>query len=149
MSSPAWRGGPTGAVPSLSAWLAKKPQAAGVETTGAYFAGAMHEFCGASAVFELAEQAQQDAAAHFLSDFGETGPVEAAIRFCWVELAAEPDGARHAHCSGGCPGARSSYGAGSSERLLMPLSAIDPSAVDQGVGCAAAGRVACRPTALC
>ncbi len=41
----------------------KKLQAAGVETTGSYFAGAMHEFFGASAVFELAEQAQQDAAA--------------------------------------------------------------------------------------
>jgi hypothetical protein len=34
----------------------------------------MHEFFGASAVFELAEQAQQDAAQHLLAAFGTAGP---------------------------------------------------------------------------
>ena len=58
--------------------FAKKLEAAGVETTSSSFAGAMHEFFGASAVFELAEQAQQDAAAHFLSGFDMTAPGTAA-----------------------------------------------------------------------
>ena len=55
--------------------FAKKLQAAGVETSESYFPGAMHEFFGASAVFELAEQAQQDAARHVCAAFGTTGPV--------------------------------------------------------------------------
>ncbi len=70
----------------------KKLQAAGVETTGSYFAGAMHEFFGASAVFELAEQAQQDAAAHFRSGFGETAPVTAAAAVGGSEVKVYPPG---------------------------------------------------------
>ncbi|MCW2616674.1 MAG: putative lipase [Frankiales bacterium] len=53
--------------------FANKLEAAGVDTRTAYFPGAMHEFFGASAVFELAEQAQQDAAQQFLSAFAATG----------------------------------------------------------------------------
>jgi acetyl esterase len=52
--------------------FAKRLSVAGVATTERYYAGAMHEFFGASAVFELAEQAQQEAAQHFLSAFGPT-----------------------------------------------------------------------------
>jgi len=70
----------------------KKLQAAGVETTGSYFAGAMHEFFGASAVLELAEQAQQDAAAHFRSGFGETAPVTAAAAAGGSEVKVYPPG---------------------------------------------------------
>ncbi len=47
--------------------FAKKLQAAGVETRESYYPGAFHEFFGASAVFTLAEQAQQDAAQHILA----------------------------------------------------------------------------------
>lgn len=50
--------------------FAKKLQAAGVATTESYYPGAFHEFFGASAVFELAEQAQQDAAAHITAAVG-------------------------------------------------------------------------------
>jgi acetyl esterase len=57
--------------------FARRLQSAGVATSESYFAGAMHEFFGASAVFELAEQAQQDAAQHFLSAFGGGGTTEA------------------------------------------------------------------------
>ena len=53
--------------------FAKRLQAAGVPVSEAYFPGAMHEFFGASAVFELAEQAQQDAARHVTSAFGTSG----------------------------------------------------------------------------
>ena len=50
--------------------FAKRLQAAGATASEAYFPGAMHEFFGASAAFELAEQAQQDAARHFSAAFG-------------------------------------------------------------------------------
>ncbi|MCW2607016.1 MAG: putative lipase [Frankiales bacterium] len=50
--------------------FARRLQAAGVATTASYFPGAMHEFFGASAVLELAEQAQQDAAAHLTEALG-------------------------------------------------------------------------------
>ncbi|MCW2680720.1 MAG: putative lipase [Frankiales bacterium] len=53
--------------------FARKLHAAGVDTRESYFPGAMHEFFGAAAVFELAEQAQQDAAQQFLAAFGSTG----------------------------------------------------------------------------
>ena len=53
--------------------FARNLQAAGVDTQEAYFPGAMHEFFGASAVFELAEQAQQDAAQHLTRAFGTGG----------------------------------------------------------------------------
>jgi len=42
-------------------------EAAGVPTTHRYFAGVMHEFFGAAAVLEEAEQAQQAAAEHILA----------------------------------------------------------------------------------
>ena len=50
--------------------FAKKLESAGVDSRLSHFPGAMHEFFGASAVFELAEQAQQDAAQHFTAAFG-------------------------------------------------------------------------------
>ena len=50
--------------------FATRLEAAGVPVSQAYFPGAMHEFFGASAVFELAEQAQQDAARHLAQAFG-------------------------------------------------------------------------------
>jgi len=49
-------------------------EAAGVETTHRYFPGVMHEFFGASAVLDEAEQAQQGAAAHFLAAFDRPAP---------------------------------------------------------------------------
>ncbi|MCZ2829028.1 alpha/beta hydrolase fold domain-containing protein [Modestobacter sp. VKM Ac-2986] len=52
-------------------------EAAGVETTHRYFPGVMHEFFGASAVLAEAEQAQQDAAAHFRAAFDR--PAAAAV----------------------------------------------------------------------
>ena len=45
-------------------------EAAGVATTHRYYQGVMHEFFGASAVLDKAEQAQQEAARHFLAAFG-------------------------------------------------------------------------------
>ena len=45
-------------------------EAAGVPTNHTYYPGVMHEFFGASAVLDKAEQAQQEAARHFLAAFG-------------------------------------------------------------------------------
>jgi len=53
--------------------FARDLEAAGVATTHAYYEGVMHEFFGASAVLDKAEQAQQDAAQHFLTAFGSAG----------------------------------------------------------------------------
>ena len=50
--------------------FARKLEAAGVPTTHEYYEGVMHEFFGASAVLDKAEQAQQSAARHFLAAFG-------------------------------------------------------------------------------
>ena len=50
--------------------FARNLEAAGVETSESYYPGAFHEFFGASAVFELAEQAQQDAARHIRAAVG-------------------------------------------------------------------------------
>ena len=50
--------------------FAARLDAAGAPVSQAYFPGAMHEFFGASAVFDLAEQAQQDAARHLTQAFG-------------------------------------------------------------------------------
>ncbi|MGY1858122.1 alpha/beta hydrolase fold domain-containing protein [Modestobacter sp. SYSU DS0290] len=49
--------------------FARDLEAAGVPTTHRYFAGVMHEFFGAAAVLDEAEQAQQDAAAHLTRAF--------------------------------------------------------------------------------
>lgn len=48
-------------------------EAAGVATTHRYYEGVMHEFFGASAVLDKAEQAQQEAARHFLAAFDTGG----------------------------------------------------------------------------
>jgi len=53
--------------------FAQDLQAAGVQTTHRYYEGVMHEFFGASAVLDKAEQAQQEAAQHFLGAFGASG----------------------------------------------------------------------------
>ena len=53
--------------------FARDLEAAGVATTHGYYEGVMHEFFGASAVLDKAEQAQQDAAQHFLTAFGSAG----------------------------------------------------------------------------
>jgi acetyl esterase len=53
--------------------LARKLEAAGVPTTHRYFAGVMHEFFGAAAVLDEAEQAQQEAAAHLTRAFTGVG----------------------------------------------------------------------------
>ncbi|MGX5654692.1 alpha/beta hydrolase fold domain-containing protein [Geodermatophilus nigrescens] len=50
--------------------FARKLEAAGVPTTHTYYAGVMHEFFGAAAVLDEAEQAQQEAARHFQRAFG-------------------------------------------------------------------------------
>ncbi len=50
--------------------FATRLEAAGTPVSQVHFPGAMHEFFGASAVFELAEQAQQDAARHLAMAFG-------------------------------------------------------------------------------
>ena len=52
--------------------FAQNLEAAGVATTHRYYAGVMHEFFGAAAVLDEAEQAQQEAAAHFTRVFGTT-----------------------------------------------------------------------------
>ncbi|GAB3344693.1 alpha/beta hydrolase fold domain-containing protein [Modestobacter lapidis] len=48
-------------------------EAAGVPTTHRYYTGVMHEFFGASAVLDKAEEAQQEAAQHLLRAFGAPG----------------------------------------------------------------------------
>ena len=48
-------------------------EAAGVRTTHRYYEGVMHEFFGAAAVLDEAEQAQQEAARHFRTVFGTAG----------------------------------------------------------------------------
>lgn len=45
---------------------------AGAAVTASYYEGVMHEFFGAAAVLDKAEQAQQEAAAHFLRAFDTT-----------------------------------------------------------------------------
>ena len=50
--------------------FARDLEAAGVATTHRYYEGVMHEFFGASAVLDKAEQAQQEAAQHFRRAFG-------------------------------------------------------------------------------
>lgn len=50
--------------------FAQNLEAAGVATTHRFYEGVMHEFFGAAAVLEKAEQAQQEAAAHFTRAFG-------------------------------------------------------------------------------
>ena len=52
--------------------FAQDLEAAGVATTHRYYAGVMHEFFGAAAVLDEAEQAQQEAAAHLTRAFGTT-----------------------------------------------------------------------------
>ncbi|MCY1141597.1 alpha/beta hydrolase fold domain-containing protein [Actinoplanes sp. Pm04-4] len=49
--------------------FAQDLQKAGVATTHRYYEGVMHEFFGASAVLDKAEQAQQEAAQHFITAF--------------------------------------------------------------------------------
>jgi acetyl esterase len=51
--------------------FAQKLEAAGVPTTHRYYEGVMHEFFGASAVLDKAEQAQREAADHFDRAFGK------------------------------------------------------------------------------
>jgi acetyl esterase len=53
-------------------------QAAGVPATDLYYQGVMHEFFGAAAVLLKAEQAQREAAHHFLRAFGASRPTVAA-----------------------------------------------------------------------
>jgi acetyl esterase/lipase len=53
--------------------FARKLQAAGVPTDHRYYAGVMHEFFGASAVLDKAEQAQLEAARHFTRAFAAAG----------------------------------------------------------------------------
>lgn len=55
-------------------------EAAGVATTHRYYEGVMHEFFGASAVLDKAEQAQQEAAQHFRAAFGGAGAGVAGTR---------------------------------------------------------------------
>lgn len=50
--------------------FARDLEAAGVPTTHRHYAGVMHEFFGAAAVLDEAEQAQQEAATHFTRAFG-------------------------------------------------------------------------------
>ncbi|MGY5883604.1 alpha/beta hydrolase fold domain-containing protein [Modestobacter lacusdianchii] len=52
---------------------ARKLEAAGVRTTHRHYPGVMHEFFGAAAVLDEAEQAQQEAARHFRRAFGTAG----------------------------------------------------------------------------
>ena len=56
--------------------FARKLQSAGVATQSSYYKGAMHEFFGASAVFDLAEQAQQEAAHHLMRAFSGEPPID-------------------------------------------------------------------------
>ncbi|RBY95372.1 alpha/beta hydrolase [Blastococcus sp. TF02-8] len=50
--------------------FAQNLEAAGVATTHRHYDGVMHEFFGAAAVLDEAEQAQQEAATHFTRAFG-------------------------------------------------------------------------------
>ena len=50
-------------------------EAAGVATTHRYYARVMHEFFGAAAVLDEAQQAQQEAAAHLTRAFGSASVV--------------------------------------------------------------------------
>ncbi|MGY1835763.1 alpha/beta hydrolase fold domain-containing protein [Blastococcus sp. SYSU DS0510] len=59
--------------------FAEKLEAAGVPTTHRYYPGVMHEFFGAAAVLEKAEQAQQEAARHFVRAFGAARPAVGAV----------------------------------------------------------------------
>ena len=76
--------------------FARKLEAAGVRTTHSYYKGAMHEFFGASAVFELAEQAQQEAAHHILHAFAGIEPRPA-------EIVNEPIAGKHFQPDYGAP----------------------------------------------
>ncbi|CCG03767.1 alpha/beta hydrolase fold domain-containing protein [Blastococcus saxobsidens] len=58
--------------------FAQDLEAAGVATTHQSYAGVMHEFFGAAAVLDKAEQAQQEAAQHFLRAFGAARPAVGA-----------------------------------------------------------------------
>jgi acetyl esterase len=58
--------------------FAAQLDAAGVPTTHRYFEGVMHEFFGAAAVLDKAEQAQQEAAQHFVRAFGAARPAVGA-----------------------------------------------------------------------
>jgi acetyl esterase len=58
--------------------FAQNLKAAGVATTHRYYEGVMHEFFGAAAVLDKAEEAQQEAAQHFVRAFGATRPTVAA-----------------------------------------------------------------------
>lgn len=53
--------------------FARRLEAAGVPTTCTRYPGVMHEFFGASAVLDKAEQAQRQAAQHFLEAFAAAG----------------------------------------------------------------------------
>jgi acetyl esterase len=55
-------------------------EAAGVPATDRHYEGVMHEFFGAAAVLDKAEQAQREAAQHFLRAFGAARPEAAATR---------------------------------------------------------------------
>jgi acetyl esterase/lipase len=52
--------------------FARRLEAAGVPTTLHHYEGVMHEFFGAAAVLDKADQAQHEAAHHFLRAFGTT-----------------------------------------------------------------------------
>lgn len=54
--------------------FAQNLEAAGVPTTHQHYAGVMHEFFGAAAVLDKAEEAQQLAAGHFRQAFAATRP---------------------------------------------------------------------------
>ena len=54
-------------------------EAAGVATTHSYYPGVMHEFFGASAVLDKAEQAQQEAAQHIVRALGAARPSVGAV----------------------------------------------------------------------
>ncbi|SEK69980.1 Acetyl esterase/lipase [Blastococcus sp. DSM 46786] len=58
--------------------FAENLEAAGVATTHRYYAGVMHEFFGAAAVLDKAEQAQQEAAQHFVRALGAARPAVGA-----------------------------------------------------------------------
>jgi acetyl esterase/lipase len=50
--------------------FARRLEAAGVATTARHYDGVMHEFFGAAAVLQKAEDAQQEAARHLTAAFG-------------------------------------------------------------------------------
>jgi acetyl esterase len=64
--------------------FARRLDAAGVPTASSYYKGAMHEFFGASAVFELAEQAQQEAAQHLIRAFTGQAPLASSVTGAWI-----------------------------------------------------------------